>query len=241
MKISELVDEARPRELAKLHGVSSLSDVHLLAILISGGIPGHNAIDIANDMLRKAGSLTSIFAYSRADLIAFPGIGNIKATQLLATFEFAKRVHQKKSSLPTSISKEELWRCFYKEEETQEEAIVLLLSPSRKPLGTRLIYRGNLKQTSFHQEDVLSSVLSSGAKRFILIHNHPSGKPNPSMEDIFVVGKMAMASYKVGVKMEDFVIVATEGVFSYKEDIAEWKKQHKEELAKEEEKSRNTQ
>ena len=219
MKIGDLDIDSRPREAAARYGVSSLSDASLLALLIAGGVPGHSALEIAHDLLTQAGDLSSVFTFSKAELLRFDGIGETKSTQLLALFECAKRVYQGSDNFPKSCDKKVIHDFFFDPRKEQEEAVLLLLSPSKKPYAMRLLYKGDLSSTSFREEDILSVVCASGAKRFLLLHNHPSGNVTPSIDDLKAAGRLDLISSRVGIVMEDFLIVGEGGCFSYKESI----------------------
>ena len=217
MKIENLVEESRPREIARREGISKLNDIQLLALLIAGGIPGHSALEIANDMLMESGGLASLLTYSLAELRKFKGIGETKATQLLALFEIVKRSETGKGSFPSKCDKEALYRYFHDESKPQEEVIVVLLSPSLKMIGHRLVYKGDSSSTTFKEEDILRIVYQNGARHFILLHNHPSGNPNPSFEDLKAVGRLEISSSRLGLTFVDFVILGDGDCYSYRE------------------------
>lgn len=219
MRIGDIEKQSRPREVALREGVSSLGDVELLAILLGGGVPGHSALDMAREMLLEAGDLHSLSTFSKAEFLSFPGIGEVKATQMLAFFELHHRIKKGASKLPQSIDKDEIFEQYYEASKTQEEAILILLSPSKKPIGTRLIYRGNLSRIPFDPQEVIKAVYSNGARNFILLHNHPSGCALPSLDDMKAAEHLFAASKKMGIRLEDFMILGEGGCFSYKEEI----------------------
>lgn len=214
MKIQDLSVDARPRELAAKFGEGSLQDVQLLAILIGKGTPKSSALDIANRMLYESGGLLSLSTYTKEELMRFDGIGQVKATELLAVFELFRRLKHKGNGLPTSSSIDDVSDYYRKSNMLQEEARILLLSHSNRPIGSRLLYQGGIASLPLHIDDVLRLVLSSGSKRFILLHNHPSGNPLPSLEDIKSLTGLEIACKKVGVTMVDFLIIGEERSFS---------------------------
>ena len=219
MRIEDIDIESRPREQANRNGISSLTDEALMALLIGGGVSGHNALELAKEILLEAGDLASLSSYSKREFLSFSGIGEVKATQLLALFELHRRLLKGKGKLPQSIDKDEIFQRFYDEKKQQEEAILVLLSPSRKPLGTRLLYRGNLSKIPLDPQEVMKSVFSNGCRNFVLVHNHPSGCSLPSLEDMQAAEHLYLASKKIGIRMEDFMILGEGGCFSYKEEI----------------------
>ena len=218
MKIAALPKEERPRESALAKGVEHSSDAELIALFVGGGVKGHSALEIADEMLREAGSLANLCTYSYKELLAFPGIGKTKAIQLSAAFEMLKRLQKPAGFLPSSYEAKDVYSFYADPNKTQEEAMLVLLSPSLKPIGDRLLYRGSSSKLPFSSSDVLKHVFSSGAKSFVLVHNHPSGVALPSMEDFASLTNLEISCRKMGIKMADFVILGENSYYSLREN-----------------------
>lgn len=219
MKISELDEASRPREVFEAQGKEALKDEELLAIILGSGIPSHNALDIARSLLRYGGSLPSLCTISKKELLSFKGIGKAQAMRLLSVFELYSRLDKSSSGLPASSDPSDIASFFLDLRLEQEEAWIILLSPSHKIMGRRLLSKGGEGRVSFSVSVLLKEVLSSGFSHYALVHNHPSGEPAPSISDFNSLAKLDTSSRNVGIEMVDFIIVAEGGYFSYKESL----------------------
>ena len=224
MKIVQLSKDHRPREKLEIYGSSALSDAELLAVLIASGTTKHNALDIAFMLLEESGGLASLSTYSKKDWMRFDGIGEVKATMLTSVFELHRRVLKAGNSLPSSSDPREIAEFYSLSQQPIEQATLLLLSPSCKPIGQRLISRGDQSRLVISEREILRHVITSGASKFILIHNHTSGNSEPSKEDWNTLSHLQMSATKLGLKMEDFIILGDHAFYSLKQALRRNKK-----------------
>ncbi len=186
-KLKNLPICERPRERLLQKGVSSLSGVELLALVLERGFPGESVLDISINMLGKFGDLNSMRSASIEDLLSIEGIGIAKACQISAVFEIARRVSggvQLKSQEYTKS--DDVYRLIkpYLISRQKEHFMVICLDSRRKLLGIDNISIGTVNQSLVHPREVFKSAISKSASYIILAHNHPSGDVSPSIDDI---------------------------------------------------------
>lgn len=216
MRIQDLPEAERPREKAASYGVSSLNNREVLALLLRTGYRGASALDLADHLLEEFGSIQSILGAEISELSKVKGISKSKALELASIGELAKRaekemryVFRDANSLFTR----------YKEQGENEQEVVLLLTFDR---AKRLIREHNLRignslQSVVSIAEILSRVLKDGAKNFVLLHNHPSGVPLPSKEDIEFSALLSEESARLGLRFLDHLILAKASYFSFHE------------------------
>lgn len=217
MKIAQLSKDHRPREKLEIYGPTSLSDAELLAVLISSGTSKHNALDIAFMLLEESGGLSSLSTYTKKDWMRFDGIGSVKATLLTSVFELHQRISKSNNGLPTSSDPREIAEFYAALKQPVEQAMLLLLSSSCKPIGQRLISKGDQSRLVVSEREILRQVLSSGASKFILVHNHTSGNSEPSKNDWNALSHLQLSASKLGLIMEDFIILGDHSYYSLKQ------------------------
>lgn len=207
--INDLPQEQRPREkLAKL-GAGSLSDAELLAIFLRVGVKGESAIQIGKRLLNTYGNLSQLSRLTISDLAKEHGLGIAKAAQLCASFEIASRI-ARESVVSTPINSPQL---IYEamapvlRNQSTETLYVMLADTRLCHVRTIPISKGTVNATICHPRDILSPVITSQAYGFILIHNHPSGNPSPSLADDNVTRHVVEAADLMQVKFLDHIII----------------------------------
>ncbi|MEP0861496.1 MAG: DNA repair protein RadC [Ignavibacterium sp.] len=220
-KVKDLPLDDRPREKLILRGPQSLSDAELLAILLRTGMKGKSVLTIAQEMINKEGNLAVLSSKSHAALIKTSGIGKDKAATLVAAFELAKRIlHQqkwlfdKKITSPSDVA--EIYIPLLKNE-TKEQFWVLCLNNSNKIIKQEAISIGNLNSSVVHQREVFKVAIDNNAASLILMHNHPSGNPEPSNEDIVITRKLVEAGKIMDIPIFDHIIIAGNNYTSFVE------------------------
>lgn len=218
MKIKDISEENRPRERFVSRGAEALSDAELLALILRTGTKNVNVVDMGNRLISKYG-LDKIFQCSLKELQQIEGIGEGKAIQLLAISEINKRVHRAEKNIEKITCPGDVFE-LYKErfkEEKQENFIVILLDVKNKIIKEELITRGVLDASIVDPREIFKPAIRYSASRLILVHNHPSGDPTPSPEDLDVTEKIMEAGKIVQIKVLDHVIIGRDRWWGWSE------------------------
>jgi len=212
MKIKDLPDSSKPRERFLKHGPEALSDAELFAIILRTGLVGENVMEMANRLISKFG-LVNLFDCSLKELQEIKGIGPSKAMQLLAMSELGKRYNQEKNSVKKITCAEDVFKLFHTRlrDKKQEHFYVLMLDTKNNIIGEQLISKGILDASIIHPREVFKPAIKNSASKIILVHNHPSGDPKPSEEDMEITEKIMKTGEELGIKVLDSVIVGREG------------------------------
>jgi DNA repair protein RadC len=217
--LRDLPEEERPRERLARLGAPALSDRELLAILLRTGRKGENALDRAERVLSEAGGIGRLSTFSVGQLVKACGLGRVQAVMLSAALELAGRarvetIGREKFTSPERVA-EYLGRRHARK--TQESTGVLLLDAKHRLVKDVECYRGTIDRAVVEPREILKSALLEDAAAMILYHNHPSGDPAPSGEDLDFTRRLKKAAEMVGVRLVDHVVVAREGSVSLRE------------------------
>ena len=220
----ELPEKERPREKMLRLGARGLSDAELLAILLRTGTVEESALSIAQGLLKEyeqPGGVALLAAARPEDLSKYKGIGNVKAITITAAIEFGRRLYARQASGDiTSIRQPEdaanwyLHRLRYVQ---QEEFHVLLLSTKHQVLASCCVAVGTMDAALVDPRRVFQVALRHQAAALILAHNHPSGDPSPSKEDIALTLRLAEAGKLLELPVLDHVIIGDGRFVSLKE------------------------
>lgn len=219
-KIREWPADERPRERLLRHGAQLLSDTELLAILIQSGTGRITAVDIAKTLLKEFRSLTNLVTRTLPELRRFKGIGSARSAVLLAAFELGRRVASRPRLDRLQIrSPEDVVRVYLPlmRDLKQEIFTVVLLDSANHILREVKITEGILNSSLVHPREVFRPAILEPAASIILIHNHPSGNPEPSREDLQVTRQIVDAGKIIGITVHDHIIIAEEGHTSFAE------------------------
>ncbi|KAF0151743.1 MAG: DNA repair protein RadC [Ignavibacteria bacterium] len=212
MKVKELPFDDRPREKLILRGVQSLSNAELIAILLRTGTKGQSVIEVAQNLIKKYNDLNFLTAQTHDALTNFHGIGKDKAATLIAAFELSRRVDYEKKWLSTTkiTSPKDVAEIFIPllRDELKEQFLVVCLSSSNRIIKYQKISEGSLNSSVVHAREVFKVAIENSSANIILIHNHPSGNPEPSNEDISITRKLTEAGKLLEIQVFDHVIVA---------------------------------
>ncbi|MEG8945756.1 RadC family protein [Rosettibacter firmus] len=211
-RVKELPPDDRPREKLILRGAQSLSDAELIAILLRTGTKGKNVIQIAQSLISKYGNL-NILSMQTIDAIRnFPGIGKDKAATLIAAFEISRRADAQKKwfSNKKITSPQDVAEIFIPllRDEVKEKFYVICLNTANKIIKYELISVGNLNSSVVHAREIFKVAIENNSANIILLHNHPSGNPDPSKEDISITRKLVEAGNLLEIKVFDHLIIA---------------------------------
>jgi len=209
VRITDLPADQRPRERLNKLGADRLSPAELIAILLRTGRGGRSALEIANELMAQFGSIQGLARASVDDLREIKGIGRAKAAQLKAAFELAARASREPhEALPirgpgdaANVVRESM------RDYEVEQFHVLLLDTKNRLIREVRAGKGTLNASLVHPRETFRDAIKAGAAAVILIHNHPSGDPTPSSDDIKITREMVEAGRTVKIEVFDHVII----------------------------------
>jgi DNA repair protein RadC len=211
----------RPRERLHSDGAGALASRELLAILIGSGREGRSAVDLAGELLRVShGSLRRLASAAPAELAAIRGVGPAVAARVCAALELGRRLAREAPVERGRIRgpKDVYERCAPGlRDQTQEEFRVLMLNTQHAVIRETAITRGTLDTSVVHPREVFRAAIAESAASLILVHNHPSGDPTPSPEDLTVTKQLAEAGRLLGIPVLDHVVVGDGRYISFVE------------------------
>ena len=209
--IRELPPIERPREKLFGQGGKHLSNTELIALLIGSGTQEASAITLAGRVLAMTESgLTALKGASPEELLAIKGIGEASASRILAAAELGARIAAETPFNRKRIySADDVYKIFATEMsgEKQETVLALLLNAKYEVIGRETISKGGIVSAHVESRDVYRSAVKRGATGVILIHNHPSGDPTPSEDDIAATEQIEKAGALIGIKLIDHIII----------------------------------
>jgi DNA repair protein RadC len=212
MKIKDLPEQNRPRERFLKHGPEVLSDAELFAIFLRTGTPNENVIDMSNRLIAEYG-LDKLFDCSLKELQQIKGIGPSKAMQILAMSEIGKRTNISKNVTSKKITcAEDVFNHFHErlKDKKEEHFYILMLNTQNNIIGEQLISKGILDASIIHPREVFKPAIKNSASKIVLVHNHPSGNPEPSQEDLEITKKLTEVGKELGIRVLDHVIIGGE-------------------------------
>jgi len=210
LTIKDLPINERPRERLAKYGAESLSNSELLAIILRSGVKGDTAIDVANRLLKRFdGQLREILSADLKELESTRGVGFTKAIQIKASFELAKRIFETDGEHQQVVFPQDVVNIMLPKLkfEKQEKLYILLLSGKNYLLSKKLVAIGGIDYNTFKPKEVLHIAVKYNASSIILVHNHPSGDPSPSKQDIEITKKIIDAGKIIGISVRDHIII----------------------------------
>jgi DNA repair protein RadC len=214
----------RPREKLLRHGSSALSEAELLALIIGSGSPANkrSAVDLGRDLLLEFKALRALAAASCAEMQRVKGIGPAKATSLKAALELGKRTNEEARCIesPTRYTNaSEVFEDLNHEfrDRRKEYFMALLLDGKNRIMKRVQISEGSLNQSIVHPREVFNVAVRESAAAMILLHNHPTGDPTPSPEDLEVTRRLCDAGQLMGIKVLDHIIIGEDAFYSFAE------------------------
>ena len=214
LTVKELPLDDRPREKLLLRGAQSLSDAELVAILLRTGKKGKSVIEIARELINSEGNLAMLATKTVDSLQKISGIGKDKAAALAAAFELSRRIlsqpkwlSNKKITSPQDVA--EIFIPILRDD-NKEKFIVVCLNSANKIIKHEIISVGNLNSSVVHPREIFKVAIDNSSASIILIHNHPSGNPEPSNEDIRITKKIVETGKIMDIPVFDHLIIAGE-------------------------------
>jgi DNA repair protein RadC len=209
----------RPREKLILRGVQNLTDAELIAILLRSGTKGKSVLSVAQELINKNKNLAVLASLSLSSLLKTNGIGKDKAATLLAAFEINRRIESQSKWLSEKkiTSPKDVGDIFIPllRDEVKEKFILVCLNSANKIIKYEVISVGNLNSSVVHPREIFKAAIENNSASVILIHNHPSGNPEPSSEDISVTKKIVESGKILDIPVFDHLIIAGNSFTSF--------------------------
>lgn len=208
--MKDLDPSERPRERLLDRGPDALSTAELLAILLRTGVTGLMVTDLARDLLRRYSGLTGLATISPQELAQVHGLGPAKAAQLKAALEIGRRLMREElAERPRVTNPEDIAKLVQVDMSVleQEQLRVLLLDTRNRVIAVRTLYTGSLNQSTVRTAEVFKAAIRENAAAIAVVHNHPSGDPSPSPEDVRVTRDLVDAGKLLDIEVLDHLIV----------------------------------
>ena len=218
--IRELPSEERPRERLLALGAGSLTNSELIAILLRTGVRGESVLSLAIRLLSECSGLRGLLQASVAEICTLKGVNEAKAAQVVAALELGRRA--------ASVAPEERARVRTPEDIynlvgaelahlPQERLCVVLLSTKQEVLRVHHVYQGTVNSASVRVAEVLRPAIKENCPNFVVVHNHPSGDPTPSPEDIRITHRLVASAATMDIDLQDHLVIGTRGFVSMKQ------------------------
>ena len=209
--VRDIPERCRPREEMERVGAEHVSDAVLLAIILRSGTQGTNVVALAEGLLRHFGSLTALAGSSVQELARVRGMGRVKAQTILAALELGRRLSRE--ALPARIcvrTPEDAARVLRETACRQEREVFWVLhldAKNRLKRDAEAISHGLLDASLVHPREVFRDAIRSATAAVVLVHNHPSGDPAPSAEDVRITRQLVQAGKIVDIKVLDHIVL----------------------------------
>jgi DNA repair protein RadC len=219
-RITDLHDDDRPRERLEKLGPQALSNAELIAILLRVGVTGENAVQVGQRLLNKFGGITGIHRAPFDEMIAQHGIGEAKAAQIKAAIELGRRLTlESPQERPVINSPADAAALVQYEMSAleQENLRVMLLDRRNKVLEIVDLYRGSTSSAQVRVAEVFREAIRKNASAIIVVHNHPSGDPTPSPDDVALTRAIVQAGKMLDLDTLDHLVIGQGRWVSLKE------------------------
>jgi DNA repair protein RadC len=219
-RLRELPPEERPRERMSLRGAAGLSSAELIALVWGSGAAGRSAVDLAGGALVEHGGLSGLAGASRLELESLPGVGGARACQLLAAFELGKRlmadwpVGRFTVRTPRDLADRLVLQMGRLE---REELRVVLLTAKKHVLAMPTVYQGSVATALVRVGELFRDAVRLSAAGLILVHNHPSGDPTPSPDDLHLTAEAVAAGRILDVPVLDHLVIGHDAFVSLRD------------------------
>ena len=224
--MKQLPEEQRPYEKCFTQGESALSDSELLAVILRSGTQGKNSLTLAQEILKvmeksSYPGLTGLLHISVQDLMKINGIGRVKAVQLKCIGELSKRIARNAARPQLVMNSPDSIAAYYMEElrhEEQEVVICMMSDVKGHFLGDKILTRGTATGSMVTPREIYMEALRRHAVSLILIHNHPSGDPTPSPDDVQITTRIYQAGELIGIHLLDHIVIGDQKYCSFREE-----------------------
>ena len=213
LNIKELFEQDRPYEKFEQLGAEALTDAELLAIILRSGTKGISSLALSHMILSKCkqeNGICGLFHLSLKELESFPGIGSVKAIQLKCICEISKRISKKEAKRLLVFNQPASIAGYYMEalrHEEQEHVYCMMFDSKNALLSDECITKGTVNESLLSPRELFLKALSNRAVSIALVHNHPSGDPTPSREDVDITQRIYNAGRMLGIPLLDHIII----------------------------------
>ena len=221
VKIPDWPEVDRPREKLMKLGPERLSETELLAILLRTGTKQLTAVGLAQNILKKDGSLADLCEMDYRQFFKFKGVGPVKAVTLIAAFEIARRIACRPIKKKLKVTDPDIVYQHYGPRMahlTKEVFTVLMLNSANHVIKEVRVSEGTLNASLVHPREVFRNAILESAASIIVMHNHPSGEVQPSTEDRMITKKLVEAGKIMGIPVLDHIIIGRGKYFSFREE-----------------------
>lgn len=218
--LQQIPHTERPRERMLAYGANALSHAELLAILLRTGTKSHSALHLAQHILLKYGHLKNLVDVSVDELTKIKGIGQAKAIQLLAGIELGRRISKSRLGDVVTVKSPRDAAMYLMEDLRhlkKENFVCLFLNTKNHIIAQETLSVGTLNASLVHPREVFRAAIRSSSASIICAHNHPSGDPTPSSEDITITRRLVEAGTLLGIEVLDHIIIGDNRYVSLKE------------------------
>ncbi len=219
VRIREMPSSDRPRERLRELGAGALSNAELLAIILRTGSASQSVLSMAHSLLSRHDGLGGLARLSFSELTSERGLGDAKAAELKATFMLAARLNALQPTDRLTVrSPDDVWGLVGGEMSVleQEQLRVVLLNTRNQVIGVREVYKGSVNTSQVRIAELFRDAVRENASGMIVVHNHPSGDPSPSADDVVLTKAACQASRLMGIDLLDHVIIGEAGHASMK-------------------------
>lgn len=219
-RITDLSAEERPRERLAEAGPAALSKAELLAILLRVGVEGENSVQLAQRILDELGGLAGIQRASISEMVKIHGLGMAKAAQIKAAIELGSRLAKEQAEERGAISSPADAADVLQLEMqglAQENLVVLVLDTRNHLVAKETVYKGSLNLSLVRVGELFRTAIQKNAASIILAHNHPSGDPTPSPEDVALTRSVIQAGKLLDIELLDHLVIGNARFVSMKE------------------------
>lgn len=210
LTIKEMPADERPQEKLKLRGPGSLSTGELLAIILRTGVVGETVVDVAQRLLVTHGGLLGLSRVDYSDLCKERGLGEVKAAQVQACVELARRLALERPDERVRVHSPEDIAALLSSEMAaldQEELRTVLLNTKNEVLRVVTVYRGSVNAAQIRVAEVFKDAVRLNAPSLVVAHNHPSGDPTPSPDDVAVTQELVKAGRLLDIEVLDHLVI----------------------------------
>jgi DNA repair protein RadC len=218
--IRELPEAERPRERLALRGAGGLTSAELIALLWGSGVRGRSAVELATDALTAHDGLTGLARASEVELASIPGVGTVKAAQLVAAFELGRRLLADWPTArwlirgPRDVADRLILQMGGLE---REELRVVILDTKNHVLRVSTVYQGNVSASLVRVGELFRDAVRLNAASVILVHNHPSGDPTPSPDDLHLTSEALAAGRLLDIALLDHLVIGHDAYVSLRD------------------------
>ena len=221
--IKDMSRQEKPYEKCQEFGPAALTDAELLAVVLRTGTEGQSSVDLAREILKSGGSderLDGLYHATIPELMRIRGVGKVKAIQIVCLCELAKRLSRTSNNSKLMFDRAEIIAEYYMEEMRhleQEETRCVFLNSKCCLIGDKVISRGTVNSSLASPREIFIEAMKNRAVSLVMLHNHPSGDPTPSYNDIALTQKIRQAGEIIGIPLLAHIIIGDQCYFSLKE------------------------